>query len=201
MKLLDEYDLDAEIAKYGGRLCPRNPRLDRQIEAVDPASAPFDLDAEIAKYGGQTSPQGTAGDPFTALRQSDPSLCKQAEAFANTLDASVDIVVPRGARDPRMAGGMSWARWARRRLEEAFRTGHVTMAQAEARQEMAKAERAAWLKQWRKVQRGWARWMRWWFKAPADAEEYRDQHEDGRIDWLLDLAAQRTPLGRAKKEG
>jgi hypothetical protein len=65
-----------------------------------------------------------------------------------------------------------------------------------ARAEMEKAERAAWLKKWRKVQRGWARWVRWWRQAPAEAEEYKRQREDGNVEWLLELAERRTPLGK-----
>jgi hypothetical protein len=49
------------------------------------------------------------------------------------------------------------------------------------------------------VAHGWAKWMRWRAWSPADAEEYRREHEDGRNDWLLELAARRTPLGKRRR--
>ena len=96
---------------------------------------------------------------------------------------------------------MSWHRWVRRRLERLFRDGRVTMEQARDREENEKAERAIWLEQQRQVQHAWRKWTRWRSTAPAEAEEYRREREDGQITWLLELAAQRTPLGRtvAKK--
>jgi hypothetical protein len=52
----------------------------------------------------------TCSDDFQpeleGLRKSDPSLCQQVEAFAKVLGASVDMVVPRGAPDPLIVGGM-----------------------------------------------------------------------------------------------
>jgi hypothetical protein len=199
MKLPDEpYDLDAEIAKYGGRVSLQRTPVGHQIEVATRATAdpttpsPYDLDAEIAKYGGQSSPRPA---PLAALDQVDPSLRSEVEAFAGILGASVDLVVPRGVPDPRLAGGMSRPRWERRRLDRLFREGRVTMEQARDRDEKEKAERATWLEQQRQVQHGWAKWMRWRSTARADAEEYRREHEDGRIDWFLELAAQRTRLG------
>jgi hypothetical protein len=81
--------------------------------------------------------------------------------------------------------------------------GRITTAEARAQEAEKKAERAAWLEKWRKVQRGWAKWMNWRQNAPAEAEQYRRQHEDGRIDWLLEVAARRMPLGKRtmKAEG
>jgi hypothetical protein len=126
----DGYDLDAEIAQYGGCAAPRMSPVAQQIEAADKKApvatpVPFDLDAEIAKYGGHPSVErpgrATAGDPLAALRESDPSFCQQVEAFVNLLGASVDIVIPQGAPDPRLAGGLFWPRWERRRLEQVFR--------------------------------------------------------------------------------
>ena len=140
MKLPDEpYDLDAEIAKYGGRVSPQRAPVGHPIEAAtwadaDPpatAQAPYDLDAEFAKYGGQRSQlpavRQAKADPLTALDQVDPSLRPEIEAFVGILGASVELVVPRGAPDPRMAGGMSWPRWERCRLDRLFREGRVTM--------------------------------------------------------------------------
>ena len=116
MKLPDEpYDLDAEIAKYGGRVSLQRTPVGHQIEVATRATAdpttpsPYDLDAEIAKYGGQSSPRPA---PLAALDQVDPSLRSEVEAFAGILGASVDLVVPRGVPDPRLAGGMSRPRWS-----------------------------------------------------------------------------------------
>jgi hypothetical protein len=122
--------------------------------------------AKIAKPCGQPSLElltpVTPWHPPTGLRESDPSLCEQVEAFANVLGASVDLVVPRGAPDPRMAGSMSLPAWERRRLEKVFRAGRITMTEAHARDEKKTAESSAWLKHWRQVQRGWAKWLRWY---------------------------------------
>jgi hypothetical protein len=194
-------DLDAEIAKYGGRVSLGMFPL----EAADtgaPATVPppFDLDAEIAKYGGHTSEQPSAqartADPLAVMRQSDPSCCAQVEAFAKVLGASVDMVVPRGAPDPRMAGGMSWPRWERRRLDQIFCAGRITMAEARAQEEERKAERAAWAEKWRKVQRGWAKWVRWRRQSPQMADAYRQQYQDadsGDEKWLLEFGSVRQP--------
>jgi hypothetical protein len=54
------YNLDAEIAKYGGHVFLRTSPLGA-ADTVAPtvAPVPFDLDAEIAKYGGHVSPRST----------------------------------------------------------------------------------------------------------------------------------------------
>jgi hypothetical protein len=141
------------------------------------------------------------GEPLNALRKSDPSLCQQVEAFANVFNASICMVVPRGATDPRMAGSMPWPTWERRRLEQVFRTGRITMAEAHAREEKERAESSAWLEHWRKVARGWGKWMRWYAVSPRDAEKFRREHEDGQVTWLLELAARRIPMScRALKK-
>jgi hypothetical protein len=118
------------------------------------------VETEIASSGGHPFPELSARviprDPLTALRKSDPSLCQQVEVFAKVLGASVDMVVPRGAPDLRMAGSMTWPTWERCRLEQVFRTGRITMAEAHAREGKKRAESSAWLEHWRKVQRGWA---------------------------------------------
>jgi hypothetical protein len=101
-----------------------------------------------------------------------------------------------------MADGMSWPTWERRRLERVFRTGRITMAEARAREEKERAESSAWLEHWRKVARGWAKWMRWYAVSPGDAEKFRREHEDGQVNWLLELAARRVPMRRsASKKG
>jgi hypothetical protein len=192
----DEYYLDAEITKYGGRISPgRSP--------AGPTSAPFDLDAEIAKYGGQRLPRPSAqavpSDPLAALRQSNPSLCREVEAFANGLGATVDRIVPRGALDPCMAGGMSWSAWERLRLDRAFRMSRTAMAEARAREEEERAERAAWREKWRTVAHGWAKWARWRRQSPQMADVYRHDQRDadgGDQDWLVDFASRTVP--RAK---
>jgi hypothetical protein len=139
----------------------------------------------------------TPRDPLTAVRKSDTSLCQQVEVFAKVLGASVDMVVPRGAPDPRMAGSMSWPTWERRRLEQVFRTGRITMAEAHAREGKKRAESSAWLEHWRKVQRGWAKWVRWYAVSPQDPEKFRREHEDGQVSWLFELAARRIPMRRS----
>jgi hypothetical protein len=203
MKLPDEpFDLDAEIARFGGRLILRMSPVDQTIEGpdpVEPAAPTLDLDAEIARFGGQVIPQpatsATLEGPLAILRRSDASACQEAESFAKILGASVDMVVPRGVPDPRIPIGMSWPRWEARRLEQVFRNGRVTMAEADAQQEKGNAESAAWRDRWRRVQHGWAKWWSWHLRAPADADEYRREHEDGQIGWLLELGAPRTPSG------
>jgi hypothetical protein len=208
VKLPEEtYDLDTEITKYGGRAFRQAATADRRIEGANPATpqlspARRDLDSEIAKWGGRSAVKLPAhamtDDPLAALRQSDPLFCQQVEAFGNAVGASLDLVVPRGTPDPRMANGVPWPQWERRRLGQIFNMGRTTIAEMRSREEKGKAERAAWQKQWRTVQHGWAKWMHWWLTSPAEAEEYRGKHEDGTIDWLLDLAAQRALLRKRR---
>jgi hypothetical protein len=208
MKQTDKaYDLDTEIAKYGGRISGRIIPVDR-IKGADLAVPPrFDLDAEIARYGGiQATPQpatrANQEDPLAVIRQSDPATCQQVEVFVNGLGASVDLVVPRGTPDPRMADSLSCPRWERRRLDRVFRDGRITTEQAREREANEQAERVAFLNRWRMASHGWAKWCRWRRRVPVEADKYRREHEDGQIDWLLELAARRTPLGRtiAKKK-
>jgi hypothetical protein len=106
------------------------------------------------------------------------------------------MVVFRGAPDPRMAGSMSWPTWERRRLEQVFRAGRITMAEAHAREEKKTAQSSAWLEHWRKVQHGWVKWLKWYAVSPKDAEEFRREHEDGQVTWLLELAARRISMRR-----
>jgi hypothetical protein len=206
MKPPDGFDLDAEILKYGGRISRGMPPL-RVTDTGAPAAAtpPFDLDAEIGKYGGHTSPQpsahGSAGDPLAVLRQFDPSCCSQVQVFAKMLGASVDMVVPRGTVDPCMVDGMSWRVWEHRRLARIFRTGCATSAETRVREE--KAERSAWLEHWRRLQRGWAKWMRWRQQSPQAADVYRRQHRDaggGDEKWLLDFTSVRLPRAPSGKK-
>ena len=146
------------------RRCGRSgQKLEVPIDSLETCSDDFqpELEArvaeypetEVAKYSGHPSPEFSAR-ATPALRKSDPSLCQQVEAFANVFNASICMVVPRGATDPRMAGSMPWPTWERRRLEQVFRTGRITMAEAHAREEKERAESSAWLEHWRKVARG-----------------------------------------------
>ena len=161
---------------------------------MKPLDDAYDLDTEIAKYGGHMSAgrsaRGTARDPLAALRQSDPSSCAQVEAFAKVLGASVDMLVSRGAPDPGMVGCMSYPRWERRRLDQIFRAGRITPAEARAHEEEKKAERVAWLEEWRTIQDRWAKWLYWRRQFPQEADDYRRQRQDadgGDRAWLLEL--------------
>ena len=113
------------------------------------------------------------------------------------------MVVPRGAPDPRMAGGMSWPRWERRRLDQIFRMRRITAAEVGAQEEEKKAERTAWTEKWRKIQRGWAKWMRWRRQFSQEADDYRQQHQDangGDEGWLLEFGSVRLPRAPADKK-
>jgi hypothetical protein len=67
-------------------------------------------------------------------------------------------------------------------------------ASIEEREKQKQEERRAWLEEQRKIQHAWTTWIRWRLGKPADAEEYRRQHEN-EPDWLRELAARRTPVG------
>ena len=185
-------------------------KLEAPIENLETCSDQIqpELEARVAEYlwakiakpvsqpSLELSVRVTPGDPLTGLRKSDPSLCEQIEAFANVLGASIDMVVLRGTPDRRMAGGMSWPKWERRWLEQVFRTGRSTTVEARAREEKERAESSAWQEQWRKVARGWAKWMRWYGVSPRAADKFRREHEDGQVNWLIELAARRMPMRR-----
>jgi hypothetical protein len=106
------------------------------------------------------------------------------------------VIIPRGANDPHITGGTPWPQWEHRRLGEIFRARCITMAEARAQGEERKAERVAWLERWRKVQRNWAKWMRWRQQIPQEADRYRQQHQDtdgGDEKWLLEFGSLRLP--------
>jgi hypothetical protein len=209
MKMANEpYDLDTEITKYGGQTCPQVIPVSHRSETAarvvsDPpvaSSDPYDLDAEIAKYSGQVQPrravQSTTKNPLDALDEVDCSLRPSVEAFANMVGGSIDMVIPRGASDPRMHGALPWSVWQRRRLDRIFAAGRLTALQARRREEDEKAERAAWMERQRVVQHGWAKWMRWRRQSPQMADDYRRQHQDvngGDEAWLIQFESARGP--------
>src|SRR5215469_8225192 len=69
-----------------------------------------------------------------ALDRLDSDSRAEVEALARIVGASVDIVVRRGAPDPRMVAGMSWRGWKRSQLERIFRTG-ATSVETRVREE------------------------------------------------------------------
>jgi hypothetical protein len=64
-------------------------------------------------------------------------------------------------------------------------------------------ERAAWLDYWRKLQRGWAKWMRWRRESQVSADAYRHEHQDpfvGDRDWLIQFASLRLPRAAVRRQ-
>jgi hypothetical protein len=133
-------------------------------------------------------------------------------SLAQTLGATVTHVIPRGAPDPIFPrdAAHDWDAWQRQRNDRMFaedreargrKSLYEQMQEVAQKEEHERQRRKDWLDRQRKIQRGWTKWMRWRLNAPAEAEQCR-QHEDGGIDWLLELAARRTQLGRRtlKKE-
>ena len=127
-------------------------------------------------------------------------------SFAETLGATVTHVVPRGTPDPVFPRGAAhdWDAWRRQRDDRIFaRAGEARgsksfyerMRETEEEEKRERLRRKDWLDRQRRIARGWAKWAGWRAVAAADAEGFRMEHEDGRIDWLLELAARRTPLG------
>ena len=133
-----------------------------------------------------------ATDPLLAL---DADARRQVQTFEAVLGARVVAVLPRGGVDAALVGSLSWDAWRRRRLQQIFASCRMTAEQASKRAHELESERKAFLELWRRVAHGWLKWVRWRAAAPADAERFRMEHEDGRVDWLLESAARRTPLG------
>jgi hypothetical protein len=195
---------DADILRHIGMV---RPNLAGPIRAAAMAGySPTDILGFLgatglrseAKVVGASVQDTVAAD---ALRRLDPASRDAVDTFVRTLSASVDVVVPRGAPDPRMPGGMPWRQWERRRMVRIFRPGRVTMAEVRARAEKEKAERAAWLAHLRKLQRCWAKWMRWRRESQASADAYRQQHQDaggGDQGWLVQFASLRLPRADAR---
>jgi hypothetical protein len=120
------------------------------------------------------------------------------------LGASGVAIIPQGAPDPRVVGGMSWPQWERRRVDQIFRAGRITMAEARAQEEEKKTERTAWQEKWRRAQHGWAKWIRWRRESPQEADDYRRQHQDADgvdQDWLVEFAPARLPRMLAVRRG
>jgi hypothetical protein len=70
------------------------------------------------------------------------------------------------------------------------------MVEVRAREDREKAERDARVELQRKVQRAWARWMRWRLRSPDLADAYRRAHQDsdgGDLGWLPEFASFRIP--------
>jgi hypothetical protein len=131
-------------------------------------------------------------------------------SFAEILGATVTHVVPRGAPDPVFPRGAAhgWDAWRRQRDDRIFarareasrgKSFYERLRETEEEEKRERLRRKEWLDRQRRIAHGWAKWAGWRAVAPADAERFRMEHEDGRIDWLVDLAARRAPLGRAPR--
>ena len=125
-------------------------------------------------------------DRLTGL---DDETRREIQTFLDVLGAQVVEVIPRGASDKAMADGLTWEEWHRRQLSQIFASGRMTAEEVAAQAARSKRERLSFIEKWRRVSHGWAKWCKWRAWAPADAEEYRREYEDGQLEWLLELAA------------
>jgi hypothetical protein len=94
--------------------------------------------------------------------------------------------------------GTSEAEWHRILINRVF-ARDATAEKAAALLERTQLERKAWIEGQRRIQRGWAKWMRWRTQSPEEADAFRRQHQDadgGDQGWLVDFASRTVP--RAK---
>jgi len=207
---------DTEIVTY---IASMRPDLAEKLqEAAREGYTPsevvsFLLRVDRDSCSGTTPQKAPVSDRIAVLDEVEPSLRPQVEALAKVLCASVDMAIPSGAPDPRLpGGGMSWKQWTRRQLDRIFREGWRTADQMATLQAREEAERKTWLEMQRKIQRAWARWMRWRRQSPQMADAYRREHQDadgGDESWLVGFASVRVPraqIGRqdyekSKKKG
>jgi hypothetical protein len=66
-----------------------------------------------------------------------------------------------------------------------------------------KEERKAWIESQRKIQHGWATWMRWRNQSPHLADAYRREHDapgGGDRDWLIEFASVRVPRAGVRRQ-
>lgn len=145
-----------------------------------------------------------------ALDRLDSVSRAEVETFARILGASVHVVVPRGAPDPFFPrdAPRGWNAWRRQRDDRVFaraqeagrgKSFYERLRETEEEEKRERVRRKEWLDRERRIARGWAKWAVWRAVATADAERFRIEHEDGRVDWLLELAARRAPLGSAPR--
>jgi hypothetical protein len=123
----------------------------------------------------------------------DDETRREVQTFVDVLGAQVVGVIPRGAADREIAGSVGSAE------EQVFASGRRTPEEIAERAAQDKRERINFIAEGRRVSHGWMKWLKWHAWSPADAEEYRREHEDGANGWLLALAARRTPLGKRSR--
>jgi hypothetical protein len=145
------------------------------------------------------APEVVAGDhggvetvplpPVTdALLELDEGTRREVQTFLDALGAKVVQVIPRNALDPKLARSTTWRGWQLQMLSRIFAESRETPERITARLAEDKRQRADFINRWRNVAHGWSKWLNWRAKWPGEAEQFRRAHEDGQLDWLLELA-------------
>jgi hypothetical protein len=120
-------------------------------------------------------------------------------AFAQTLAATVTHVVPKGTRDPVFLrdAPRDWDTYRRQRNDRIFLRGREgrTPKSIYEREEEKKEEgireqerRKKWLLRQRQIAHGWAKYLYWSERSHQEAQTYREQYEDERGEWLVNVA-------------
>jgi hypothetical protein len=204
-ELLEE--LPADFASFDDNAPAELPAGFAGFDEIRPPAP--SVTEELSPPTADSAPRAGSGSQLLApLNEDERNLVM---SFAQTLGATVTHVVPRGAPDPVFPrdAAHDWDTWQRQRDDRMFaedREARGRKSLYEQMQEVAQKEkyerqrRKDWLDRQHKIQRGWAKWMRWRLNAPAEAEQYRREHEDGQVCWLLDLATRSSPLSNTQQK-
>jgi hypothetical protein len=165
----------------------------------DGSSGPSTPDASPPSMPPSSSTRAADLNSSRLLKPFSPEEREQIIAFAQTLGATVTHVVPRGTPDsifPREAAP-NWEMWCRQRDDRIFlraREGRAPKGVYEQEYEKNEDEKRehergkAWLLRRRRIAHGWAKYVYWLELSPQEAQAYRQQHEDERGDWLVEIA-------------
>jgi hypothetical protein len=99
--------------------------------------------------------------------------------------------------------GTSEMEWRRILADRIFKHRRIAPEDRTAFAVREEEERKAWIQSQRKIQHGWAKWMRWRNQSPHLADAYRRDHQapgGGDRDWLIEFASVRVPRAPVRRQ-